>query len=267
MPPQKQPNKQNQSAHAYPWRGNTTTHEASPQPRQSALPPAKNQPGKPPRQSSRRFTVKTLTTVMVVVIGLTSLVLSILFATGVFGTLSYDELTRSGTMADSTENISILHPVEMETAYTGASRLELIHRGEGGRGMIAELAVDSVFFGPETTQAAEELSTGLADEDSDVYRTIFDNSQIDMDSVQNMSYGSFSAREGLDPSVNSALMAELNYQIPFIDDPSEFIDVKGKLLYVVGEEKIYTIRITALKSVWNSNEAIFTEMVESVQIE
>lgn len=263
----KQPKQQDNSAHAFPWRGDATTHEASSEPNQPSPPQPAKQSGQQIQQSSRRFTLKALTTVIVIVIGLVSLLFSILFATGVFGTLSYDELTRSSTTADSTENISVLHPAEMEAVFVGSSKLEFIHRGEDGRGMIAELAVDSAFFGPDTAQAAEELSAGLLDEGSDVYRTIFDDSQIDLDSVRNMSYGSFSVREAIDSSVNQTFVADLTYQIPFIDDQSEYVDVVGKLLYVVGEEKIFTVRITALESVWNNNQAIFTEMVESVQIE
>lgn len=182
-------------------------------------------------------------------------------------TISYDELVRSKTTSDITENVSLLHPTEMQEVFLGSNSLELRHNGEDDQGIFSEILVEGVFFGSDFAEVKNEIIKGLLEPGSQVHQEFMQELDFATDDSFNLNIGDFDTLELLDERIEHALQAEITYRLPLVDDENTYIPARGRYVLVFGEEKLFFIRITSLENIYDANKRIFEEIIQSIEIE
>ena len=180
--------------------------------------------------------------------------------------VDYDELTRTGTTAETTENISIEHPAEMEAVVLGDRRMELRHSGQDGEGLLSELLIEGVYYGDQFDDEREMIIDGLLDEGSAIHDEFIDELTFSSDNRFQVNISDFEKID-LENGITDALVADMSYQLPLISDDEEYIQAEGRIAVILGEEKLFLIRASALADIYRDNSAIFSDMIDSIQIE
>ncbi len=182
-------------------------------------------------------------------------------------TISYEELVRSKTTSDITENVSLLHPTEMQKVFLGSNSLELRHNGEDGQGLFSEILVEGVFFGSDFAEVKNEIINGLLEPGSQIHQEFMQELDFAADDSFKLNIGDFDTLEVVDESAEHALQAEITYRLPLAGDENTYIPAKGRYVLVFGQEKLFFIRITSLEDIYDANKRVFEEIVQSIEIE
>lgn len=179
--------------------------------------------------------------------------------------VNYDELTRTNTVRQDGDNIALSHPVEMKEVLAGKTSIELRHSGEDGRGMIADLHAEAVPIGSSHMAAArEEFTNDLTDQNSQYYRAIAEELDEELDNFEMGEFRTFANKDG---SAQSGLVADISYDLPLAEDEAVSVGAKGQFIMVFGQDTIFRISVSALEDVWRDNQAVFEDMIKSIEIE
>ncbi len=243
----------------------------------SSLPTDPNQAGGfPPPQQPQSFNSKPkkkiLKKVLIILPILIVIVIGVIFAPGLLsGDAKYSKLATASNKheRETDPKFSVDYPAEMKEVYRSAFTVEYEDRDpkEGER---ANIEVQSQYVGKRSMEETKsKIKESLLAGSGEVYDAVL-KAASDDSVANNVKFGKFT--EFTNSSVKDALSVTYTYDakrttISGSGSSDKDVPVKGQAIMAFGEEHIYTLDISAVAKVWDKNEKVFKQILNSFKID
>lgn len=208
------------------------------------------------KSKTKRKNIKTHHRIALVSLALTAIILAVGFSLWRSPATFYYKDLQSVESADGKFQIDV--PKQMSLSQSGINILDYQHlKDDQSKGLLSHMRIESQFIGKQYINNTKNIIIGQLKDRNGPYFDSFRQKAQSGPSAKSLYFGNFS--DYVNPNFSNALVADFSYSY-------QPVDVSGKILVAFAKDSIYIVTIEAVKSVWQDNPNIWTEIISSFKL-